>query len=115
MDVRGTAPVFIPPAYNPQIPNTPLQPNVPKTTMISSTPSAQERRVGQKIKVAFIITILFILLQLHPVIGFIDRIYGFMFMRTYELGNEYGCITMKGLVFSAILYFIVTLVILRKL
>lgn len=131
MDVRGTAPVFIPPSYNPQIPIT-QQSSTINTNMntygLQKTPIpvgnhvslppptvVQGKRFGLKIKIAFLITVLFILLQLHPVVGFIDRLYGFVFMRSYELGNEYGCITMKGLVFSAILYFVLVLFILRKI
>lgn len=116
MDVRGTAPVYIPPAYPINMqenPNNPLPPISGFTKSASVTP--QEKRIGKKIKIAFVLTLFFVLLQLHPVLAFFDRLYGMVFMSPFELANEYGCPTLKGILFASILYFIVVLIWIRSL
>jgi hypothetical protein len=115
MDVRGTAPVYIPPAYPMNMQETTQKP--PPLSAFSKSPSVSvhERRVGQKIKIAFVLTLFFIGLQLHPVMAFLDRTYGMVFMSPFELANEYGCPTMKGILFVSILFFILVLLWIRSL
>lgn len=128
MDVRGTAPVYIPPAYPPASPADKLSissmgvgtpgltvPLLPHSSMSGQPQTPKERRIGKKIRIAFILTGLFVVLQLHPVIAFLDKAYGMIVMRPFELANEFGCITMKGIVFMAIIYFILVLIWLRHL
>jgi len=101
MDVRGKAPVYIPPAY----PMAPL----PEL----NTPT--ERRTGLKVRIAFMLTLFFVILQLHPVLNTINNLLGSLFMRPYDLSNEYGCATTKGTVFMALLFFILALIWMRPL
>lgn len=126
MDVRGTAPVYIPPAYPflppPQPTKTPAPPlsAFVKSSATGVSPSqtavrTQERRIGQKIKIAFVLTLFFIVLQLHPVLAFLDRGYSMFTMSPFELANEYGCATLKGTVFVSIVFFIIALLWMRSL
>ena len=118
MDVRGTAPVYIPPAY-PVNMQEPVQKPPPLSAFTKSAQvspvSPHEKRVGQKIKIAFVLTVFFIVLQLHPVLAFLDRAYGMIFMSPFELANEYGCPTLKGILFVSIIFFIIVLLWIRKL
>ncbi len=102
MDVRGTAPVYIPPILPPK--------------PISVSPTTQmEKRVGLKIRIAFMLTLFFVVLQLHPVYRFLDAAYNMIFQKPFELANEYGCSTAKGTVFTAIVFFILAIVWLKPL
>jgi hypothetical protein len=105
MDVRGQAPVYIPPAY-PIAPPAPLQ---------ASASATQERRTGLKIRTAFFLTLFFVVLQLHPVMNFINTAYATLLMRPYDLANEYGCASVKGTVFTAAVFFVLALIWLRPL
>lgn len=109
MDVRGTAPVYIPPAYPipQQNANGLYGPPPPVTT--------KERQTGKKIKIAVVLTVFFVVLQMHYVLMFFDRAYSMIVSSPYELANEYGCVTSKGILFVAILFFIIALLWLREL
>jgi len=101
MDVRGKAPVYIPPAY-------PIAP-LPEF----KTPT--HRRIGLKVRIAFMLSLFFVVLQLHPVMNTINNIFSSLFMRPYDLANEYGCATTKGIVFTTIVFFILALIWMRPL
>lgn len=106
MDVRGKAPVYIPPTY-PAAPATATGTGVP-------APTASERRIGLKIRTAFMLTLFFVVLQLHPVLNFFNAVARALFMRD-DLANEYGCATGKGTLMVAVLFFILALLWLRPL
>ena len=106
MDVRGKAPVYIPPTY-------PVAPPTSVAGSISNT-AASERRMGLKIRIAFMLTLFFVVLQLHPVMNFFNAVARSLFMRD-DLANEYGCATGKGTLMVAVLFFVLALIWLRPL
>jgi hypothetical protein len=102
MDVRGKAPVYIPPAY-------------PVAAAVLPTTLPKERRIGLKVRIAFMLTLFFVVLQLHPVMNTLNTLYATLFMRPDELANEYGCSTGKGTAFMAVVFFVLALIWLRPL
>ena len=143
MDVRGNANTFVPPAYPPQVDQAtknilgiqqyPLAPlntsqrgigtgnvnGIPPLFMPSSASASKstvvERRTGKKIRIAVILTVCFVILQLHPVILVMDKIHGTLFLKPFDLSNEYGCITAKGAIITTLLFFFIALYLIRAL
>lgn len=108
MDVRGKAPVYLPPVY-------PVAPVLPPAALMPGTLQARERRTGTKVRIAFMLTLFFVVLQLHPVMNALNAIYGTLTMRSSDLANEYGCASGKGIVFTSILFFVLALFWMRPL
>lgn len=102
MDVRGKAPVYIPPTY----PVSPV--GVP-------VPTFPEKRTGLKVRIAFMLTVFFVVLQLHPVMNAVNTVVSSLLMRDSELANEYGCASVKGLVLTAVVFFVLVLIWMRPL
>jgi hypothetical protein len=74
-----------------------------------------EKRIGLKIRIAFMLTLFFVVLQLHPVYRFMDSAFGMMFQRPFELANEFGCATAKGTIWMAVVFFLLAIVWMRPL
>lgn len=111
MDVRGKAPVYIPPVY-------PVAPVMPPAGLLPAgvgSLQAKERRTGAKVRIAFMLTLFFVVLQLHPVMNALNAIYGTLTMRSTDLANEYGCASGKGIVFTSVVFFVLALFWMRPL
>jgi hypothetical protein len=55
------------------------------------------------------LTVFFVILQLHPVMDLLNRMFGSLFGRPNEIANEYGCPSAKGTLWMALVFFILAL------
>lgn len=102
--------------YPPMMPQAP-QPvfQTPPVTYAATSLTPSEKRKGQKIKVAFYATMMFALLSYTGVYRAVNVMYNAITSRPFEVVDDNGSPTIKGLMVHSIAFFFGILFLMSKL
>lgn len=98
---------------NSELPYPPMMAQAPQPVFstppvlqyVKAPPSPHERQKGRKIKLAFYATLMFVLLSHVGIYRAVNVMYNAVSSRPFEIVDEQGAPTLKGLVVHSIIFF----------
>jgi hypothetical protein len=88
----------------------------PPVTRVDYVPikHTKDRHVGEKVRIAFYMTCLFVLFSFHGSYRAANTLYHAFTSKPFEMMSEEGAPTMKGLVIFAVIFFVVSMMLLMN-
>lgn len=100
---QGQQPVFMNHQYNPY----------PVQAAVEVSP-VNEKKTGQKVKIAFYLAVLFALLSYHGTYRAMNMIYASFTSQPFEIQSETGCPTTKGVLLHSVIFFLAVMFLLNS-
>lgn len=101
------------PPTMPQAPQPVFQVPPPQLYVQSAAP-VNEKQKGQKIKIAFYAAVVFVILSQHGVYRVMNTLYASLTSQPFELVNEHGTPTVKGVIIQGVIFFVIAMILLSK-